>query len=281
MLEALRNRWRSEMVSEQSNISFWRDMAGRFGKFPLPRWDKDGFLRLLDASVDFDEGMRVMDIGCGTGTYAIPLSERVKEVTAVDISPEMLDYARVNAAQNHRDNIDFVCADWIGVDLIERRWEKRFDLVIAHNSPAIADTSAFEKMIASSNKYCFLAKPTRRNDSVTAKLSELLGHSGDKNSVDESMMISFAILWYRGLLPEIHHFQTKWRMKKTLDEATEFYINKMKIYHDLNQEQEKAIMDYLESVADENYVYEKTETAITTIAWRNDGIILNSSRRES
>ncbi len=40
-------------------------------------------------------------------------------------------------------------------------------------------------------------------------------------------------------------------------------------------------MDYLEAVADENYVYEKTETAITTIAWRNDVIILNSGRRGS
>ncbi len=222
MLKELRNRWRSEMVSEQSNISFWRDMAKRFGKFSLPRWDKDGFLRLPDASVDFDREMRVMDIGCGTGTYTIPLSERVKEVIAIDISPEMLDYARANATRNHRNNIVFACVDWTKVELIEKGWEKRFDLVIAHNTPAIADTPAFEKMIASSKKYCFLAKPTRRNNSVTDKLSELLGHSEDKNRVDESMMIAFAILWYRGLLPEIHHFRTQWGMKKTLDEAIEF-----------------------------------------------------------
>ena len=43
------------------------------------------------------DGKRVLDAGCGDGTYAIAAAERGAVVTAVDISPEMLEAARKRA----------------------------------------------------------------------------------------------------------------------------------------------------------------------------------------
>ena len=40
---------------------------------------------------------RVLDLGCGTGGHAIPLSRRGYDVTGIDISPTMLDQAREKA----------------------------------------------------------------------------------------------------------------------------------------------------------------------------------------
>ena len=40
---------------------------------------------------------RVLDLGCGTGGHAIPLTRRGYEVTGIDLSPTMLDRARKKA----------------------------------------------------------------------------------------------------------------------------------------------------------------------------------------
>lgn len=44
-------------------------------------------------------GMKIADIGCGTGRHAIRLAMRGADVTALDFSEEMLSRARVKAAQ--------------------------------------------------------------------------------------------------------------------------------------------------------------------------------------
>jgi len=48
-----------------------------------------------------------LEFGCGPGRMAVPLSGRVPDVTAVDISPAMLDAAAAAAGRNGRTNIVF------------------------------------------------------------------------------------------------------------------------------------------------------------------------------
>lgn len=50
------------------------------------------------ASHGAGEISRVLDLGCGTGNHALPLTERGLDVTGVDRSPEMLRAARAKAA---------------------------------------------------------------------------------------------------------------------------------------------------------------------------------------
>lgn len=47
--------------------------------------------------LDVDPGGLVVDLGCGTGQLAIPLSTRVRHVLGVDPEPDMLGHARATA----------------------------------------------------------------------------------------------------------------------------------------------------------------------------------------
>ncbi|GAB4238010.1 MAG: class I SAM-dependent methyltransferase [Elainellaceae cyanobacterium] len=53
------------------------------------------------------KGDRVIDLGCGTGTFAIQAALAGAQVKAVDISPVMLNYARQKAAIANAETIEF------------------------------------------------------------------------------------------------------------------------------------------------------------------------------
>ncbi len=63
-------------------------------------------------------GRRVLDAGCGTGAMAVALAERGAEVTAVDLSPTLVELARERAAADgarggEPGRITFVAGDML------------------------------------------------------------------------------------------------------------------------------------------------------------------------
>lgn len=52
----------------------------------------------LVVAADVTDSDRVLDVGCGTGNVAITAARRGADVTGLDITPDMLDDARENAA---------------------------------------------------------------------------------------------------------------------------------------------------------------------------------------
>ncbi len=53
----------------------------------------------------------VLDLGCGTGAMTFPLRQRGYDMTAVDISPEMLSVARETAEEKEISDILWLCQD--------------------------------------------------------------------------------------------------------------------------------------------------------------------------
>ena len=63
--------------------------------------------KILDC-IDPQPNWRLMDVGAGTGTFAIAAASRCREVYAVDISRAMLDVAAAKARDAGVDNIKFL-----------------------------------------------------------------------------------------------------------------------------------------------------------------------------
>ena len=83
--------------------SLWKNE--QFCRLSLEKMD-ERFLTGAGQEVDFlvealhlRTGQRVLDLGCGAGRHAIPLAARGLAVTALDISPFMLEQAKGRALQ--------------------------------------------------------------------------------------------------------------------------------------------------------------------------------------
>ncbi|GKT12849.1 MAG: hypothetical protein ISEC1_P1834 [Thiomicrorhabdus sp.] len=58
-----------------------------------------------------EQTSKVVEIGCGYGTFTVPVAEKVDEVTTFDIEPAMIETAKANIQSAGLSNVTFVERD--------------------------------------------------------------------------------------------------------------------------------------------------------------------------
>ncbi len=110
--------------------------------------------RIKDLKLSPDS--RVLDIGSGPGTLAIPIARQVAHVTAVEPSDGMMNVMQENINEYGIENIDTVHKDWEAVD-VRSDLSAPYDVVFASYSLGMKDIRAsIRKMMDASSKYIYL-----------------------------------------------------------------------------------------------------------------------------
>ncbi|RYY52133.1 MAG: class I SAM-dependent methyltransferase [Chitinophagaceae bacterium] len=101
-------------------------------------WEKGDFTQLARtmrqsgekfvAGLGITKGMKVLDLGCGDGTTAIPAAKLGAEVLGVDIARNLVEAGTKRAADENITGIKFQYGDAIQLDGID---DKQFDLVVS------------------------------------------------------------------------------------------------------------------------------------------------------
>ncbi|SFB11205.1 Methyltransferase domain-containing protein [Acetitomaculum ruminis DSM 5522] len=111
------NYWtkRSESFLEQRRKELHDDIA--------KRWINE-----INKNIDGDKPLKILDIGCGAGFFTILLSKEGHNCTGIDLTPEMLNNARLLAAEE-KQNCEFKLMDAENLDFAD----ESFDVVISRN----------------------------------------------------------------------------------------------------------------------------------------------------
>lgn len=113
----------------KSYKKLWDDMSTEYDRAALKKFHdtynktialSEKYLRLSDYILDF---------ACGTGITTIPISHRVKQIYAIDISSGMIEVAKRKAKEEKIENISFRVTDIFDKCLKD----KSFDAVTAFN----------------------------------------------------------------------------------------------------------------------------------------------------
>lgn len=112
------------MIEQKEVIDYFDRLA--------PTWDdelirSDEKINIILDNAGVTRGSKVLDVACGTGVL-IPdyLSREVAEVTAIDISPEMITLAK---AKFNEPNVRFICGDVETTDV-----GTEFDAIVVYNA---------------------------------------------------------------------------------------------------------------------------------------------------
>ena len=126
----------SEMWKRAMQAASWQDkgMEGWNERAEgYYEWVKaDDYVEQLLSRIKVDASSTVLEIGCGPGNLAIPLAKRVKSVTVVDISKEMLNYVSKGADKEGLTNITCVNKRW--EDVVVSEDIEIYDFAIASRS---------------------------------------------------------------------------------------------------------------------------------------------------
>lgn len=93
-----------------TTANFWDKAARKYATRPIQN------MTAYEATLDrvrsyLGDQDRALELGCGTGSTALLLSENAAHITATDYSSEMIAIAREKASEQGVDNVDFAVVD--------------------------------------------------------------------------------------------------------------------------------------------------------------------------
>ena len=109
----------------------WTDSAANYSgsiKRELESFKRSAWEQLIEENADLSEKKQILDVGTGPGFFAILLSLKGHDVTAVDCTEAMIREAKANAASYNAD-VTFQMADTQELPF----HDNQFDLVISRN----------------------------------------------------------------------------------------------------------------------------------------------------
>lgn len=192
---------------------FWNSRARNY---PLP-FDPGTLvktrriLRLLRTmGADFT-GRDILDIGCGTGLYALPLAAGAGRVLGLDSSPAMLRIFRAQARARKIKNARCREAAWAKTRAAGLR--DRFDIALASMTMAIKGKADLLKMEAASRERCvYIGWAGVRKNSL---LETAYAHHGVEYKAPEGAGCVLKLLRALGRRPRVKFITDSWTKSAT------------------------------------------------------------------
>ena len=227
----------------------------------------EALMSFLEGRGALKKDFSAIDVGCGSGTYAIPLARHVKNVLATDLSSVMLETCRERAEKEGLKNIEYLEADFAAMDVQKQGWENKFDLVFTSLTPAMSGLDSINKLNTISHSWGFNNSFLTRSNSI---LNDVLVNVFDKAPLNtwgnSSPFCLFNILWLNGNQPEMTYFDEDYVFMSNadLETAEELTVTAVKNRTPKDEDIQKTLK-YLESIADENGQIKTTVKSV--FAW--------------
>ena len=182
----------------------------------------------------------ILDIGCGPGTLAIPLAKKVKEVIAIDFSPQMLEELKAYALREGVTNIRTFQLSW------EEDWSDlpHVDIAVASRSMEVSDVEvALSKMSSYASKACYL---TYKVGGSFVDMT-ILDFIGKRVKTKPDYWYIPIILYQYGFLPRVDYIETG-RGSVRSNTEDEFVESLIWSVHELNEAQVTKARAYYRDV---------------------------------
>lgn len=251
---------------------YWDQKADSFNQSTFLKHKhsvKNDVMEYLIKKDAVNENSRILDIGCGVGNYSIEFAKIAKEVVAIDISPRMLDFARVNAKKEGLSNVSFNLLSWGDISLENLDFLKSFDLVFASKCPGINSLETLEKVTLASKKHCFINNFVEKEEVVLQNLYKEVFKKDMENEYKDSAYFAFSILWELGYFPELTYLDFVQEKKYMLEEAINLYTKELNTKYDIKNPY-YIVREYLEDISDGEFIEEVVNAKVANLYWTVD-----------
>jgi len=215
-------------------------------------------------------GKTVLDVGGGTGRYAIPFARSASHVTITDISSNMLSHAKDNAEREGLFNLSYRRLDWESADLDLLGWKKAFDFVFASMCPAARSKEGIERMSAASCGWCALCQVIYSRDPLVQFLRNKLrpNRTYEMQNDREIIPTLFNRLWNQGYEPELSYVRRSDESSCSVEEAAVRYAGRFGL---AAREQGADLTALIRAYASGGEVRLSSKSTLAILLWKASG----------
>lgn len=180
-------------------------------------------IKMLEERGFLNPEWTALDIGSGTGIFTLPLAERLKQVTSLDISEGMQAIIRKKAAEKGLSNIDYTSYNWKTVDIEKEGLNQAYDLVLSSlNTRGICNFETLNKMNQAARKAgCLLAFTGGGSKNHGKALNELILGKQLQTAGGNDILMPFNLIYNMGGRPELSYADIYWDKAMDAEAAVE------------------------------------------------------------
>jgi len=175
----------------------WKERARSFSEGMRKRWAKaDTHRDFITSMLTANPESTVIDIGAGTGGWAIPMARHARTVTALEPSSGMIAVMKENILAEAIANIDIVQGSWPDTRVVPHDFS-----LCSHAMYGVADLPAFvNAMSRATRKTCMMLLRAPAHDGTMAvAATRVLGQPHDS----PNFQVAYAAMLQMGLYPHV------------------------------------------------------------------------------
>ena len=232
----------NEDKDRDRSSKYWDDFAPRFRK-DLPEGSRDEYVEQFYDYSGFQDGETIFDMGCGSGTLAIPYARRGHEIWAADFSTVMLDHLMDGARREGLEKlIHPIALDW-NEDWSIRKDLKKCDVAISSRSFMPASlTDGIRKLESVAKKRVCIGAWDTPAEGYIRELARAIGYERPGYGCYIFIM---GELMDRDLRPCLKWINNPFRKSRYESWESANEILKESFQYGLTEDQEKAVDAYL------------------------------------
>jgi len=200
-------------------------------------------LDILQQKGALDKKNIVMDIACGTGTYAVKMAARCKEVVCLDVSKGMLERLTKKARGLGISNIRIIHSDWHDFETSER-----FDLVFVSMTPLVRSSENIKRFLELSRRFVAIVTwaGIRKNPLLEELYQEIMGR--ELRHKGQDMIFPCNYLYSLGYAPYLTFFNGCWERIRPVEQQAENMIWRLELYRRLTDSEKRLVYSRIKAL---------------------------------
>jgi SAM-dependent methyltransferase len=211
-----------------------------------------------------EPGSRILDIGCGPGTFALPLAGKGLEVTALDDCPEMLEQLQSRAGTGLGRNITTICKDSEKfVPAVE------YCGVFAANFPMALSTSGLKMIQKLKPGYGIVVFVDNGLNGIKEQIRQCI--TGGRTDQEPKPPARFMKDLFAAERQSLNHDVISWGyiFKEKLRVLESFYVDYFSLFPPMSGDMEHRIGQILKEFAINGTLAIKTRMKVDILWWKN------------
>lgn len=194
-LVEMKKETQKKTMETPGDADVWNSRARDFNQRVKSRWSKRDSTRELMLKL-LDTDGTILDIGAGTGAWAVLFANHLKRVTAVEPSRAMREVLIENITENGLTNVDVIPEKWPQADPSIHDYA-----FCSHAMYGVADFPTFvQHMIERASRMCFLLVRAPAPDGL---ITEAFQHVWQQPHDSPNFTIAYNILIQMGIYANV------------------------------------------------------------------------------